>query len=167
MKNSIEDNKTHWKHNFDYKYLGAYSLNENQEITLTIKNVKKELIVSANGVKEECTIAHFREAVNGEIKPMVLNKTNCKIIEKLYNTPYIENWFGKRITIYVQNVKAFGDYVDALRVKQILPPSNKKTLDPKSDVWEKAKEAVKNGSTFESLNKNYSITKQNFELLCS
>lgn len=164
---TIEDNKTHWKENFDYKYLGAYSLQPGQEVTLTIKNVKKELITGTNGVKEECTIAYFKEPLNNEMKPMVLNKTNCKIIEKLYKTPYIENWFGKRITIYVQNVKAFGDYVDALRVKQIIPASNKPILTPDSKIWEKAKIAVKNGSTFESLNKNYSITKQNFDLLCS
>ena len=164
----IQEDKTHWKKNFNYDYLGAYSLNENQEVTLTIKNVRKILVTGANGQKDACTVAYFNEAVNGENKPMILNKTNCKIIEKLYNTPFIENWRGKQITIFTQqNIKAFGDYVDALRVKQILPKSSKVELNPKSNLWGKAKQALANGATFESLNKNYIITKENFDLLCS
>lgn len=165
---AIKEDKTHWKKNFNYDYLGAYSLLENQEVTLTIKNVKKQLVIGTNGQKDDCTVAYFNEAVNGENKPMILNKTNCKIIEKLYGTPYIEEWRGKKITIYTQqNIKAFGDFVDALRVKQIIPSSTKPVLDPKSKKWETAKTRVKEGMTFEDLNKHFNITKENFKLLCS
>jgi len=165
---TIEEQKTHWKNNFNYNYLGAYSLQENQEVTLTIKHVKKELVIGANGQKDECTVAYFVEKFNDESKPMILNKTNCKIIQKLYNTPYIEDWKGKKITLFVQqNIKAFGELVDALRIKQILPKSNKPVLTPESKMWGKAKQAVANGATFESINKNYTITKENFDLLCS
>jgi hypothetical protein len=48
---------------------------------------------------------------------MILNKTNCKIITKVLDTPYIDNWVGKSIVIYAAKVKAFGDMVEALRVK--------------------------------------------------
>jgi hypothetical protein len=53
----------------------------------------------------------------GAKKPMILNKTNCKIIAKIHDTPYIEQWAGKSILIYAAKVKAFGEMVDALRVK--------------------------------------------------
>ena len=53
---------------------------------------------------------------------MIMNKTNCKIIEKIYGTPYIEDWIGKKIQIYVQKgVKAFGEIVDALRIREQIP----------------------------------------------
>lgn len=165
---TINETKTHWKQNFNYDYLGAYSLNENQEVTLTIKNVKKVLVTGSGGQKEECTVAYFKEMVNGVSKPMILNKTNCKIIQKIYNTPYIENWTGKRVIIFVQNnIKAFGELVDALRIKEIVPVSNKPEILPDTELWNKAKSAVGNGSTFESLNKNYTISKENFKILCS
>ncbi len=167
MKTIVED-KTHWKKNFNYDYLGSYSLNDNQEVTLSIKAVKKTLVTGANGQKEECTVASFNESVNGENKPMILNKTNCKIIEKLYKTPYIEDWRGKLITIYIkQNIKAFGELVDALRIKEIVPRKTKPELTPSSDKWATAKERVKGGMTYEQLTKHYSLTKENFELLCS
>ena len=38
-------------------------------------------------------------------------------IRKLYNTPYIENWAGKKITMYVKQVRAFGDVTDAVRIR--------------------------------------------------
>jgi len=48
---------------------------------------------------------------------MILNKTNCKIITTVIDTPYIEQWIGKSIIIYAAKVKAFGGMVEALRVK--------------------------------------------------
>ena len=40
-----------------------------------------------------------------------------KIITKALDTPYIEQWIGKSITIYAAKVRAFGEMVEALRVK--------------------------------------------------
>lgn len=161
--NDTKIQKTHWKKNFNYDYLGAYSLNDGQEVTLTIKNVNKQVVCGVNGVKQECTVCYFTENVNGENKPMILNKTNCKTIEKLYKTPYLENWIGKRVTIYAEkNIKAFGDLVEALRIKKIIPKTDKPILTPNSDKWEKAK---KSNLTYEQLNKHYFITMENFKLL--
>ena len=47
--------------------------------------------------------------------------TNCKAITKLYKTPFIEEWAGKRIVMRVQPVKAFGEVVDAVRIKPEIP----------------------------------------------
>lgn len=164
MKELQDETKTHWKQNFNYDYLGAYSLQQNQEVTLTITSVKKDLVTGANGQKEECTVATFRESVNGENKPMILNKTNCKIIEKLYGTPYIEDWKEKRITIFVQNnIKAFGEIVDALRIKQIIPIETKQELTPKHAKWSMVQERIKAGAKIEDIRKHYSITQENYD----
>ena len=61
---------------------------------------------------------HFTE----NVKPLVLNATNSKTITKLLKTPYIEQWAGRKIQLYVeQGIKAFGDVVDAIRVRPFLP----------------------------------------------
>ena len=63
-------------------------------------------------------VMHFVE----NVKPLVLNATNNKTIAKLLKTPDIEQWQGKKIQLYVQHgIKAFGDIVDAVRVRDFLP----------------------------------------------
>lgn len=111
------ENLTHWKKEFNYDYLGSYSLLPGEEKTLTIKETKKQKVKGADGKEQECFVAYFAE----NEKPMILNKTNCKVISKIYSTPYVEEWKGIKIVVYAVQVKAFGDMVDALRVKNINP----------------------------------------------
>lgn len=90
----------HWKNLANYDYLGAYSLEgKADEVVLTIKEIKRQLVTAEGGKSENCIVASFEETnVDGvEVKPMVLNKTNCKTIEKIYKTGEIENWIGKKL----------------------------------------------------------------------
>lgn len=105
---------THWKRLNNPNYLGAYAFEPNEEKTGTIDRVVQEKVVGSDGKSEECIVCYFKEK---SLKPLILNVTNCKTITKLYNTPYIENWAGKKITMHVKQVKAFGDLVDAVRIK--------------------------------------------------
>ena len=108
--------ETHWKNNFDYKFTGAYELAPGEEKTVTILKTCKEEVNSTDGTKKLCLVIYFKDAP----KPMVLNKTNCKTIEKMY-TPFVENWPGKRITVFAAKVKAFGEVVEALRIRPTVP----------------------------------------------
>jgi hypothetical protein len=111
-------NLTHWKKLTNPDYLGAYALEPNQDLIVTIKSVANEVVVGTDGKKETCSVMRFAE----NVKPMVLNATNSKTISKLFKTPYIEEWTGRKIQLYVETgVKAFGDVVDALRVRPFLP----------------------------------------------
>ena len=60
---------THWKTQFNYDYLGAYSLPDGKDIILTIRETKKEQVVGASGKKEECFVAYFFENVKPMIQP--------------------------------------------------------------------------------------------------
>ena len=112
--------KTSWKKLINPDYLGAYSLlNDNGdyiEKTYTIKSARQEEVKGPEG-KEMCIVLQFVE----EQKPMVLNATNAKVITKLYKSQFVEDWSNCRITLYVKNVSAFGDKVDALRIKETIP----------------------------------------------
>jgi hypothetical protein len=105
-------NLTHWKKLTNPNYIGSEILQPGQELKLTIEKVQKEQVKTAEGT-QECIVAYFK----GGQKGMIINKTNAKIITKILDTPYIEHWAGKSIIIYAAKVRAFGEMVEALRVK--------------------------------------------------
>lgn len=111
-------NLTHWKKLTNPDYLGAYAFQPGQDMIATIKFVANEIVTGADGKKESCSVMHF---VENDIKPLVLNATNNKTIAKALKTPYVEHWAGKKIQLYVETVKAFGEMVDAVRVRPFLP----------------------------------------------
>lgn len=109
--------QTHWKSMTNPNYLGVYSLPDGRDIVLTIKSVGQESVMGTDGSTEQCVVMRFQEPV----KPFICNKTNLKQITKLLKTPYVEQWAGHKIQIGSEKVKAFGDVVDALRVRGKLP----------------------------------------------
>lgn len=111
--------KTHWKKEYNYDYIGAYSLpTDGSDLILTIKETKHEKVTGGDGKKQECFIVYFSER---DSKPMILNRTNAKTIQKVYGTPYIEDWVGKKIQLYATTVNAFGTTTDALRIRDFKP----------------------------------------------
>jgi hypothetical protein len=150
MSNEI---KTHLKKLHNPDYLGAYAFQPNEKKTLTISIVRNELVTGPDGKKEECTVCHFKE--NG-VKPLILNVTNSKTISKIHGTPYIEDWVGKRIELFVAQVKAFGEVVDAVRVSPVAPSEKQKPVfAPNTEAWGNA---LKKKATLEVIKKHYQIS---------
>ncbi len=112
--------KTHWKKLTSPNYLGSWDFQPQEEKTVTIKEVKREIVTNQNG-KEECTVAYFVE----NIKPLILNKTNAGMISKVWGTPFIEDWAGRKIILKVKKISAFGEMVDAVRVANERPTDQK------------------------------------------
>lgn len=108
---------THWKKLRNPDYLGAYALQPNEELVLTIKKAGVETILGVEGKKEDELVIHFNE----DYKPMIVNATNAKTIAKVHKTPYVEEWIGKKIQIYARRIRAFGEDMDALRVRDFIP----------------------------------------------
>lgn len=130
--------KTHWKVLINPEYLGAYSLPNGEDATVTIDYVQTEEITGSQGKKEHCTVAHL---VNQ--KPMILNVTNSKSIAKLYG-PFIEDWAGKRITLFATTTKLAGDVVECLRIR---PKVTVKVAQPITDArLTNAINAIKGGT---------------------
>ena len=113
----------HWKKLTNPNYIGAYAFEHSEEKTATIKDVKQELVVGSDGKKEMCIVVHFAE----NLKPLILNHTNAKTITKLYKTGYIDEWVGKKITMIVKSVTAFGENTEAIRIKPEIPRDKKAT----------------------------------------
>lgn len=116
------NNKTHWKKLTNPNYLGAYAFDEGKDMILTVAAVGNELVTGDGGRKEECTVCHFVE----NVKPLILNKTNMKSIQKALGTPYIEEWAGHKIQIYVDPKVKFGkEITGGLRVRNYAPSTQK------------------------------------------
>ena len=110
----MNEQHTHWKRLINPNYIGAYMVES--DLTVRITSVGRELVKGEGGKAEECTVAHLEGT-----KPMILNRTNCKTITKLYGTPYIEDWVGKLITIYPTTTKVAGETVECLRIRATVP----------------------------------------------
>lgn len=129
--------KTHWKKFFNPNYLGAYSLDPGEERILVIDRVQTENVKNSDGKEEEVMVCHFTTG-----KPMILNKTNAKTIAIVCGSQYVEDWAGKAVQIHVKPVRAFGETVDALRVRSVRPKRD--TLN--ADRFAKMVKAIEAGS---------------------
>jgi len=121
-------------------YLGAYALEPNEDLVVEITEVKTESVMNADGRNEECLVAHLKDQ-----KPLIVNKTNAKAIAKVAGSNYIEDWKGKQIALYISNVKAFGELVEAIRVRTV-PPKAKSKRKLSDDDFKKLVKAVADGS---------------------
>lgn len=146
---------THWKKLTNPNYIGAYSLQPGEERTVEVVKVVREKVKGEGGKEEECTVAYLK----GE-KPFILNATNCKTLTRVFDSPFIEQWAGKRCTIYAAKIKAFGEEMEALRVKPVKPPLPE--LSPQSDKWIGAIQALAEGKVkMDWIKARYTITKEN------
>lgn len=156
--------KTHFKKLRNANFVGSWDLadaNGNYlDKIVTIQSVSKETVHDGKGGSEECTVIKLKE-----VKPMVANSTNLRMIAKLCGSPYIEDWAGKQICLTVQKVKAFGEVHDAIRVKAAnLAPKPKPSLS--EERFQAALNAIKeNKSTPQFVRENYTLTKEQDERL--
>ena len=109
--------KTHYRKLMNPEYLGAYSLEDGKDIVLTIDYIKVETVTGTDGKKEDLPVCHWKEPE----KSMILNATNMKMIAKVLNSNFVEDWSGKKVQIGTEKVRAFGDVVDALRIRRYAP----------------------------------------------
>ena len=129
--------KTHWREIKQTNYLGSHDLNDGsggfQEITATIKQAKKQKVKDITGDESTELVLTFADG----LKPMILNVTNSRTLEKLFKSSYIEDWAGKKIIIGTEKVKAYGEMHDGLRIRNRLPVSTQsagKCADCKGDI---------------------------------
>ena len=100
-------------------YLGSWDLEDlpKREITLTIKSITEKSVPNGRGQNEKCAVCEFSE----NVKPMILNPTNKKMLVKLFKTKDTDNLRGKKITIGLLHGKWFGEEQDALRIRPVVP----------------------------------------------
>lgn len=149
--------KTHWKKLTNPNYLGSYAFQPDEEKVGIISKVVQEKVKNQDGKEEECLVCYF----TGQLKPLILNKTNSKTIAKIHESPFIEDWKGKAIQMYVAKVKAFGERVDAVRIREFIPKLEKPELKIGTPRFEKALKSIAAGEiTIEAIKEKMKLSKE-------
>ena len=144
--------KTHWKKLTNPDYIGAYAFQPGERKIVTIKTAMQKTVKNAQG-SDDCLVVSFAE----NEKPLICNVTNAKSISKVAGSSFIEEWIGTKIELFVAQVSAFGDTVEAVRVKSTAPVIQKPTI---TDAQKKA--AADKGVDRALVEKHYSITDQDW-----
>ena len=108
----------------DKNYLGSWDVPDDEDLILTIDHAARDDVKNERGSERKLTI-HFVE----DYKPMILNATNSKAISEAYGSSKVEDWAGKRISIYTTKVTAFGGTTDALRIRTYPPKKTRAFCD--------------------------------------
>jgi hypothetical protein len=143
---------THWRKFDDPKYMGAYYLDEGKDLTVEIEKVTQGVAKNKQGEQKK-GLLYFK----GHSKPLLLNTVNGTTIQRLLKSEQVEDWIGKRITLFLTREDSFGvKDVLVIRVRGTLPPAATQTSPPTNNLpvldighekWEAAVQSVKDGKT--------------------
>lgn len=89
-----------WRSSFNSPFMAAWDIDK--PVILTIKNVEQKVVQLQKS--EEKVIAVFLEKKfeDGEdVKPMILNSTNCKMLNKATKSNDTKNWVNLKVEIGV------------------------------------------------------------------
>lgn len=156
---------SHWRQMFaDEKYLGAYSLEKDgkyEPVIVTIDNIYIGDFLSQGG-KEKRPFVKLKEFD----KPMVVNRTNFRRLEKFFNSFDPKTYEGKQIVLGVENVSSPEGIVPALRFSTRPLPVQQKPQLPESAMQKALESVQKNGkSAMDKIEAKYSLTDEQRELL--
>jgi hypothetical protein len=149
--------KTHFMKFINHDYLGSHDLADGNggyvEVTATFERISNEKLHNGNGELNDCTILHFAEC-----KPIIVRtKKKLRSFEKLFGSPWIEDWVGKQVTLYVTKERCFGEMMDVVRWKSPVPKP-KPALD--DGRFQKALAAIAEGkTTADKVRNDFQLTK--------
>jgi len=134
-------------------YIGAYAFQPGERKIVTIKTAMQQTVKNAQG-SDDCLVVTFEE----KEKPLICNVTNAKSISKVAGSSFIEEWIGTKIELFVAQVSAFGDTVEAVRVKSTAPVIKKPTM-----TEAQKRSAAEKDASRELVEKHYSITDEDWK----
>lgn len=161
-----QQNKTHYRKVFDSPYLSAADIVE--PVALTIRCVQVETDKTKK-TKDKMNTAYFveREIRAGEpLKPMILNATNSKMVAKITGSPFLEDWNGVQVEIYVDHNVRFGrETVEGLRIRPAAIRPKRELTPDNQKMWLRALDAYKREGNLDSVETHVYISEENRQLL--
>lgn len=117
--------------NRDSEYIGVEDIEPGTEPVLTISALYNGMITLARGKEKHDVITFVEETVAGSIKqvrPLVVNATNRKMLRKLYKGVTADALVGKKIKLYidptVRNPQT-GEKEGGIRIRDYVPKDDK------------------------------------------
>ncbi|WP_338506974.1 hypothetical protein VRB95_08400 [Erwinia aphidicola] len=161
----MTNGKTHYRKAFDSPYLSSADIVEPTALTISRVTLEGD---KTKKTKDVFNTAYFeeRELRPGEkLKPMILNATNSKALKNISGSPFIDDWSGVKVTVYVDaNVRFGKESVEGLRIRpaRVTKPS----LTPSAtQAWNNAKMAYKRDGNLEAVMSRMDISEQHRQQL--
>ncbi len=153
--------KTHYRKAFDSPYLSSADIVD--PVVLTVSHVTLEQDKTKK-TKDKFNTAYFveRELRPGEkLKPMVLNATNSKMMKRITDSAFIEDWTNVRIRVFVDKSVKFGkDTVEGLRISGDI--SDRREVTPETTKgWEMAKAAYRRDGNLDAVLARADMSEEN------
>lgn len=147
----MTDSKTHYRKAFYSPYLSSADIVEPTVLTIARATLESD---KTKKTKDVFNTAYFEESElrpGEKLKPMILNATNSKMLKSITGSPFLEDWVGVKVTVYVDKNVRFGkESVEGLR----LSPArvSKPVLSPeKTQAWNNAKAAFKRDGNLDAV----------------
>jgi hypothetical protein len=160
----MTNEKTHYKKckDKDPNLFGSHELMNDdlsyREMDVTLTSVVWEYR-EIMGSKQKKKFANFKE-----IKSIVVNAEISAVLKDIFNSPFLEDWKNKRVTLYVKKgVKYMGELYDVIRIKTQLPTLPQ--LTPESNKWQGCVDKLKNGTSIETIKGYFTLTAENEALI--
>jgi hypothetical protein len=129
----------HWRELNPSDYLGAWDFAPGEEKIVKIKKIEKRKVKELQGAEKVVM------ELEGS-KPVMLNSTNLKRIEKVLGSSDYSNWIGSEIILITektQSVQDRSEIVDAIRVKRERPKTKLQSVS--DEQFDKLLNAIKKG----------------------
>ena len=144
---------THWRKIMNTTFLNGDEIPQGDTI-VTISSYKEEMIYSQKDKQKEPQVTMF---FNEFKKPLIMTNRKAKQITDALNTPYMDEWIGKKIAMFAANERHFGEDFKVITFKKAV--IKKEVFNSKHARWNGAVEALKSGaSSIEAIEKHYTLT---------
>ena len=108
------------------EYLGAEDIDDGVEPVLTISGLWNGMVTLQRGKENKDVLTSAEERVPGimQVRPMIVNSTNRKVLRKLYGDAKASTLTGKQIQLYIDHKvrdPQDGGFTDGIRIRSFKP----------------------------------------------
>ena len=108
------------------EYLGAEDIDDGVEPVLTIEGLWNGMVTLQRGKENKDVLTFVEKSVPGirQVRPLIINATNRKVLRKLYGDAKASTLVGKQIQLYIDhNVRdpQDGGMTDGVRIRSFKP----------------------------------------------
>jgi len=157
--------KTHYRKAFNSPYLSSADIVEPTVLTIKYVRLEKD---RTKKTKDSFNTAYFTDSEirpGEELKPMILNAHNSKIMKAMAGSAFIDDWTNIPVTIYVDSNVRFGkETVEGLRI-DANPPAARKMLMRDTPQWESAIAAYKRDGNLDAVTKRVDVSDEDSALI--
>lgn len=121
------------------EYLGAEDIDDGVEPVLTISGLWNGMVTLQRGKENKDVLTFAEERVPGilQVRPMIVNSTNRKVLRKLYGDAKASTLVGKQIQLYIDHKvrdPQDGGLTDGIRIRSHRPrPQQQESVPPCTD----------------------------------